>query len=204
MPQLAAGGGITLHGVPYDAGLFATGAPAVPAADSAAARQVVSMLGSASMKSSISAIDSFVAGFASMPDLDVLLHGPALKKGSSAAESTLPVKPLRSFEGFALHHLRAPDNSIEGFCSTLPSISAAGLAAPAADRLVRPELAEVYTQFAAGILELSRKLQGISGAAAAAGGGGCPQLRLQHFCQVTFGRLDLAWQAALEQQQQQE
>lgn len=126
VPQLAAGGGITLHGVPYDAGLFATGAPAVP------------------------------------------------------------------------------DSSIEGFCSTLPSISAAGLAAPAADRLVRPELAEVYTQFAAGILELSRKLQGISGAAAAAGGGGCPQLRLQHFCQVTFGRLDLAWQAALEQQQQQE
>lgn len=75
------------------------------------------------MKDSSSASGSFVDSFASLPDLDVLLHGPALAKSSSAAESTLPVKPLREFVG-GVHHLRAPGSSIEGFLSALPSVSA--------------------------------------------------------------------------------
>lgn len=142
------------------------------------------------MKDSSSASGSFVDSFASLPDLDVLLHGPALAKSSSAAESTLPVKPLREFVG-GVHHLRAPGSSIEGFLSALPSVSA-----PAADRLVRSELDMVYTPLAAGILQL----QEVSGAA-----GGCaPDLRLRHYCQATFGRLDLAWQTAVQLQQQQQ
>lgn len=47
--------------------------------------------------------------------------------------------------------MRAPNSNIGDFTSRLPSISAAGLSPPAADRLVRPELAEVYKQLAADI-----------------------------------------------------
>lgn len=77
-------------------------------------------------------------------------------------------------------------------------MSDAGLAPSAADLLVRPELAAVHVQLAVGIERLSRRLQGRPEAAAVAPG--CPQLRLQHYCQVTFGRLGLAWQTATEQQ----
>lgn len=146
------------------------------------------------MQSSIAQMDTFISSYAGRPDLNMLLHEPALKKGSSSAEG-LPVKLLREFEGVV--HLRSPDSSIADFCSRLPSMSAAGLAAPAADRMVRPELAAVYGQLAVGISELSSKLQGRAEAAAAAPGR--PQLRLQHYCQATFGRLDLAWQLASEQ-----
>jgi hypothetical protein len=97
--------------------------------------------------------------------------------------------------------LRSPDSSLLDFTSRLPSITAAGLAPPAAGRLVRPELAVIYKQLAADIQTLSSRLRG-SPSAAAAVASGCPQLRLQHYSQVTFGRLDLAWQTAVGQQQQ--
>jgi hypothetical protein len=158
------------------------------------------MLSSASMQSSTAQIDAFISSYASRPDLNTLLHEPALNKGSSSAEA-LPVQLLRQFEGAI--HLRSPDSTIGDFCSRLPSISAAGLAPPEADRLVRPELAAVCVQLAADIDRLSSKLQGRADAAARAPG--CPQLKLQHFAQVTFGRLDLAWEgssnaAAMQQQ----
>lgn len=59
---------------------------------------------------------------------------------------------------------------------------------------MRPALAEVYASLTAEVEQLSGQLQGGgSGEARAV----VPQLNLQHFSQVTFGRLDLAWQQAL-------
>jgi hypothetical protein len=194
---LAPGGSI--YGVPYDDKLFETGTaavtPAAAAGDSSASARVASIMGRESE------MDTFINSFAGRPDLNVLLHEPALKKGSSSAEQ-MPVQLLRQFQG-ALH-IRSPDSSIEGFLTRLPSISAAGLAAPAADRLVRPELAEVYLLLAADMANLSGKLPRPAAAGSDAVGtvtAVSPQLRLQHFSQVTFGRLDLAWQAAMQQQQ---
>jgi len=76
------------------------------------------------MKSSVAQMEAFISSYAGRPDLNVLLHEPALKKGSSSAE-VLPVKLLREFDGAV--HLRSPESSIADFCSRLPSISAAGL-----------------------------------------------------------------------------
>jgi hypothetical protein len=147
------------------------------------------------MQSSIAQIDDFISSYASSSDLNVQLHTPALKKGSSSAEA-LPVQLLRRFEGAI--HLRSPDSTINDFTQRLPSISVAGLAPPAADRLVRPELVDVYHQLVSDIEQLSARLQGRVDAAAVVPG--CPQLILQHYSQVTFGRLDLAWQAAVQHQ----
>lgn len=183
--------------MPYDSELFVTGTAAVnpvpptaAAADEGTAR-VAAILSSACMQSSVSQMSAFISSYASRPDLNSLLHEPALKKGSSSTEA-LPVQLLRQFAGAV--HLRSPESSIKDFCSRLPSISAAGLAPPSADRLVRPELAAVYGQLTAGIKGVSSKLQGRPEAAAVAPS--CPQLRLQHYSQATFGRLDLAWHTA--------
>lgn len=147
----------SIYGVPYDAELFATGATAIPAAAAAPAARVAAMLDSAPMQSSAAQIGAFISSYASRTDLNGLLHAPALQKGSSSAEG-LAVQLLRTIEGAV--HLRSPDSSIAELTSRLPSISAAGLAAPAADRLVRPELAAVYVQLAADIQQLSARLQG--------------------------------------------
>jgi len=90
------GPGGSIYGVPYDSELFVTGATAVgpaqpPAAAAAAvagtpAARVAALLSSASMKSSIAQMDSFISSYNSRPDLNVLLHEPALKRGSSSAE----------------------------------------------------------------------------------------------------------------------
>lgn len=192
---LAAGG--SLYGVPYDVELFNTAGSAVPAAAAAAAGAVTAILSSTSMQASVAQVEEFISSYAGRPDLNMLLHEPALKKGSSTVEQ-LPVKLLREFEG-ALH-LHSPGSGLLDFTSRLPSISAAGLAPPAADRLVRPELAGVYTQLAADIHTLSSRLRG-NDADADSAASGCPQLKLHHYSQVTFGRLDLAWQTAVGQQQ---
>jgi hypothetical protein len=81
------------------------------------------------MKSSIAQMDSFISSYNSRPDLNVLLHEPALKRAAAQP----------------------------------------------------------------------KELLGRSEATAAVAPG--PQLRLQHFAQATFGRLDLAWEAAVQQQQ---
>lgn len=64
------------------------------------------------------------------------------------------------------------DSSIADCVSRLPSISTANLAPPAADILVRPELAAVYLQLVSDIDKFSGKLRGTVLAAATAG---CPQ-----------------------------
>ena len=112
-----------------------------------------------------------------------------LGKGTTA--ELLPVKPLRELGSTT--HLRAADSSIAGFLSRLPSISAAGVAAPAAARLVRPELVHVYVDLASSLEELFAACKGAAQRAAAG-----PQLRLLHYSQVAFGRLDMAWQKAQE------
>jgi len=159
---LAPGGSI--YGVPYGSELFVTGTAAVPPAaaaaeDGTAAARVDAVLSSASMQSSIAQMGSFISSYDSKQDLCMLLHEPALKKSSSSSEA-LPVQLLREFEGDV--HLRSLDSSIKDFCSRLPSKPAAGLSSPSADRLVRPELAAVYGQLAAGIERVSSQLQGQS------------------------------------------
>lgn len=56
------------------------------------------MLEGASMQSSIAQANTFISSFVNRPDLNVLLHEPALKKGSSSAEG-LPVQLLRELGG---------------------------------------------------------------------------------------------------------
>lgn len=192
-PALAAGG--TIFGVPYDAELFTAAVPsAVPAtAASVTAASVSALLRSPLTQASITSMTQFIDTYAGLAGLNELLHTPVLQKGSSTQDS-LPGKLLRDFP--AAIHLRSV--SIAEFMHRLPSISAAGLVAPSADRLVRPELAAVYVeQLAPGIEELSAQLLGRAPAAAGPSAG--PQLHLQHYAQVTFGRLDLAWQAAEQQ-----
>jgi hypothetical protein len=137
------------------------------------------------MEGSLAQTQGYLRSFAGRPDLDRRLHAPVLGGGST--QEQLPVKLLRDFEG-TLHLLSA---DLPEFLGRLPRVSAAGLAAPAAERLVRPELAGVYLGLAAEVQQLSGRLGG--------GGAGVvvPQLNLQQFSQVTFGRLDLAWQQAL-------
>ncbi len=94
------------------------------------------MLCSSNVQRSIRQIEQFISSFANLPDLNAQLHGPVLGKGSTT--ELLPVKPLRQLE--CTMHLRALDSSIADFLRRLPTMSAAGLAAPAGPRLVRPEL----------------------------------------------------------------
>ena len=152
------------------------------------------------MQRSITQTEEFISGFASLPGLNTLLHGPVLGKGTT--DEVLPVKPLRELDSTT--HLRAADGSIAGFLSRLPSISAAGIAAPAAARLVRPELLQIYVGLASSLDELSagfrRAPAGPRPGPSAAG----PQLKLLHYSQVAFGRLDMAWQQAQERHLQQE
>lgn len=55
-------------------------------------------------------------------------------------------------------HLKFGGSSVEGILVMLPRVSAAGIAAPVAKRLVRPELHEVYLKLAAGVEDLSAEL----------------------------------------------
>jgi hypothetical protein len=145
----------------------------------------------------------FNDSFAGKPNLNAMLHEPVLGSGSSTNE-VLPVKLLHEFDNAI--HLRS-GAGFANFLNRLPSISVAGIAAPAADRLVHPELACVYSRLAAGITTLS---SGLCGPAAVAPADNVAKLRLLHYSQSTFGRLDAAWQQAPEQnklhaqQQQQE
>ena len=178
-----------IDGVPVDLGLFRACQNAVAAAGTAADAQLSAILSGNDMQRSIRQVEDFISSFDRLPGLNALLHGPVLGKGTTA--ELLPVKPLRELGSTT--HLRAADSSIAGFLSRLPSISAAGIAAPAAARLVRPELVQVYVDLASSLEELSAGFKGQPGPAAAG-----PQLRLLHYSQVAFGRLDMAWQKAQE------
>jgi hypothetical protein len=143
-----------------------------------------------SMQRSVSQMQVFIDSFARKPNLDAMLHEPVLGSGRNTHE-VLPVKLLREFDSAI--HLRY-GTGIADFLSRLPSISVAGIAPPAADRLVRPELACDYSRLAAGITTLS---SGLRGPAAVAPADSVAKLRLLHYSQVAFGRLDTAWQQAL-------
>ena len=195
----------SINGVPVALDLFSCAASqnAVAAAGiaSAADARLSAMLGSSNMQRSIRQIEQFISSYQHLPDLNAQLHGPVLGKGSTT--EVLPVKPLRELE--CTTHLRAMDSSIADFLRRLPTISAAGLANPAGPRLVRPELGEVYVSLANGLDQLSAELRGDPA-------GLQPQtahskLKLLHYSQVAFGRLESAWQQAqqnhLQQQQQQ-
>jgi hypothetical protein len=158
---LAPGGSI--FGVPYDDQLFSSAAAvAVTAAQPQKAAGSPLAQALASMEGSLAQMQGFCS-FAALPDLDKRLHGPVLGGGST--QEQLPVRLLREFEG-ALHLLSA---DLPDFMGRLPRVSAVGLTAPAAGRLVRPELAQVYLDLAAEVEQLSGRL---SGQAAGAGGSG--------------------------------
>jgi hypothetical protein len=148
-----------------------------------------------SMQRSVSQMKGFIDSFAGLRNLDALLHEPVLGSGSSTNE-VLPVMLLRGFDSAI--HLRS-GAGFSDVLSRLPSISVAGIAPPAADRLVRPELAGVYSNLAAGITRLSARLRGPA-ALSQAPAHSVANVRLLHYPQVAFGRLDAAWQQALEQQ----
>jgi hypothetical protein len=144
------------------------------------------ILSCGSMQRSVSQMKGFIDSFAWLRNLDALLHEPVLGSGSSTNE-VLPVNLLRDFDSAI--HLRSGAGFAD-FLSRLPSISVAGIAHPAADRLVRPELADVYSNLANGITRLSAGLHG-QAALSQAPAGTVPSLWLLHYSQVAFGRLDV-------------
>jgi hypothetical protein len=169
---------------------------AVAAAAATDHPKLSAILISGSMQRSVSQMQGFIDSFA-VRNLDALLHEPVLGSSSSTNE-VLPVKLVREFDSAI--HLRS-GAGIADFLGRLPSISVAGIAAPAADGLVHPELASVYRRLAAGISSLS---SGLRGPAAVAPADSVVKLRLLHFSQVAFGRLDAAWEQAVQQQKQKE
>ncbi|WIA38729.1 hypothetical protein OEZ86_002028 [Tetradesmus obliquus] len=78
------------------------------------------------------------------------------------------------------------------FLSRLPRMSFVGLAAPDSSRLVDGRLAGAYALMADRVEQLSA---GFGGGSVQLQQGQCG-LKLQHFSQIVFGRLDLAAHAA--------
>ena len=189
----------SIAGVPVHLDLMTSSSTRQNAVASAAATdhpKLSAILSSSSMQCSVSQMETFISSFAGLRNLDALLHDPVLGSGSSTNE-LLPVKLLRDFDSAI--HLRSCAG-VADFLSRLPSITMAGIAPPPADRLVHPELAGVYSNLAAGISRLSAGLRG-QAAATQAPAGSVPNLRLLHYSQVAFGRLDAAWEQANVQQQ---
>jgi hypothetical protein len=186
----------SIAGVPVHLDLLSSSSARQNAVASAAATghpKLSAILSSSSIQRSVSQMQGFIDSFSGLRHLDALLHGPVLGSGSSTNE-VLPVKLLREFDNAT--HLKSGAGFAD-FLSRLPSISVAGIAAPAAERLVHPELASVYSRLAAGITSLSAGLRG-----QAASAGTVPTLKLLHYSQVAFGRLDTAWEQAVQQQKQ--
>ena len=195
--------GTTIDGIPYDSGLF-NHRPSQIAVSAAAATdaRLSAVVSSSAMQYNNQLMTAFISTFDKRPDLNALLHGPVL--GSSTTTEVLPVKSLREFEGVT--HLRAAGSTIAGFVSRLPSISAAGIASPTADRLVRPELQTAYDGLAQRLTELSAGLRGGQAGTGLLDRENCHgvQLKLMHYSQVAFGQLDVAWALATSLPQQNE
>lgn len=77
-------------------------AAAAAAGEGTPASRFAALLGSASMQRSVSQMGAFISSFAGRPDLNTLLHEPALNRGTSSAEG-LPVQLLQEF---GVVHLR--------------------------------------------------------------------------------------------------
>ena len=101
--------------------------------------QPSAILNSSDKQCSIRQVESPITKFDRLPGLTALLHDPVLGQGTTA--ELLPAKPLTR----AIKHdpPEAPDSSIAGFLAGLPSSSAAGIAAPAAARVVRREMSQI-------------------------------------------------------------
>ena len=188
----------SIEGIPVNLDLFRS--PALNMGPAAALRSVANpklaaILNSSSMKNSVNLMQGFIESFSSDPMLNSLLHEPVL--GGSSTDETLPAKLLRDIPGSLHLHSGA---AVGAFLSRLPAFSAAGIAYPAADRLVHPALADVYKQLAKNAAAISSKLAQIGSNEAAIVQQDMPQagpkLVLKHYSQVVFGRLDVAYNGA--------
>lgn len=158
-------------GVPVDLDLLSSSSTArqnVAASASAMDHPKLSAIFScSSMQRSVSQMQGFINSCAGLRNQDAMLHKPVL--GSGSTHEVLPVKLLCEFDSTI--HLRSCAG-IADLLSRLSSISVAGIAAPAADRLVRPQLAGVCSNLAAGITRLSTGLQGPAAVTQASAGSG--------------------------------
>jgi hypothetical protein len=153
-----------------------------------------SVMGSSSMQRSTAAIDAFVRSWADDETLlNSQLYEPAL--GDAGTGEQLPVVLLRDVAPLGSLRLRSSSGSSGSgagkFLGRLPRISLVGLAAPEGSKLVDQRIVGAYVQLADRVEQLS----------AGFGGGTAQQqqhigqqyqLKLQHFSQIVFGRLDLA------------
>jgi hypothetical protein len=126
-------------------------------------------------------------------------YEPAL--GDAGTGEQLPVVLLREFASLSSMHLRSSSsNSSSGvgkFLSRLPRISFAGLAAPEGSRLVDGRLTGAYAQMAERVEQLSAGFSGGTVEQQQEQISQQSRLKLLHFSQIVFGRLDLAAAAAL-------
>jgi hypothetical protein len=131
-------------------------------------------------------MDSFVRSWAGDETLlNSQLYEPAL--GDAGTDEQLPVALLRDFAGLGSMHLRS-SAGVGKFLSRLPRMSFVGLAAPDSSRLVDGRLAGAYALMADRVEQLSA---GFCSGSVQLQQGQC-RLKLQHFSQIVFGRLDLA------------
>uniref|UniRef100_A0A383VH72 Uncharacterized protein n=1 Tax=Tetradesmus obliquus TaxID=3088 RepID=A0A383VH72_TETOB len=182
--------GSSIAGVPLDLELLSYGPSAVAAATDP---KLAAVMCTRSMRKCTAAMDTFIGSFtADTAALNEQLYGPSLGAASTTDEQ-LPVLLLRDFAGLGSIHLRSgSSSSITGFLSRLPSVSLQGIEAPDSSRLVHAGLAAAYEHMAARAEQLSAGFRGLRRQQQQSG----PQLRLHHFSQVTFGRLDLAYDSA--------
>ncbi|WIA39539.1 hypothetical protein OEZ86_005628 [Tetradesmus obliquus] len=182
--------GSSIAGVPLDLELLSYGPSTVAAATDP---KLAAVMRTRSMRKCTAAMDTFIGSFtADTAALNEQLYGPSLGAASTTDEQ-LPVLLLRDFAGLGSIHLRSgSSSSITGFLSRLPSVSLQGIGAPDSSRLVHAGLAAAYEHMAARAEQLSAGFRGLRRQQQQSG----PQLRLHHFFQVTFGRLDLAYDSA--------
>jgi hypothetical protein len=152
---------------------------------------LTAVLGSSSMQQSVTAMDAVVSSWAADETLlNSQLYEPAL--GDAGTGEQLPVVLLRDFASIGSMQLRS-NSTVGNFLSRLPRVSFVGLAAPERSRLVDWRLVDAYAKLADRVEQLS---------AGFSDGPGQQQqqqhmsqqsrLKLQHFSQIVFGRLDLA------------
>jgi hypothetical protein len=154
---------------------------------------LTAVLGSSSMQQSVTAMGAFVSSWAADETLlNSQLYEPAL--GDAGTAEQLPVVLLRDFASIGSMHLRS-NNSVGSFLRRLPRISFAGMAAPERSRVVDGRLVDAYAKLGDRVEQLSAGFSNGPGQQQQQQQQRMSQqsrLRLQHFSQIVFGRLDLA------------
>ncbi|WIA32958.1 hypothetical protein OEZ86_006124 [Tetradesmus obliquus] len=180
--------GSSIAGVPLDLDLLSYGPSAVAAP---AGPLLTSVMRSSCMQQSVTAMDAFVRSWAGDEALlNRQLYEPAL--GDAGTEEQLPVVLLRDFASLGCMHLRNNSSSGVGkFLSRLQGISFVGLAAPEGSKLVDERLVGAYNNLADRVEQLSAGFYDGPGQQQQHLGRQS-KLKLQHFSQIAFGRLDLA------------